>query len=268
MKRPRMIATAMLCLLLAGASVAAADSGGDRGDNKGDRGSQPVEKSKKQQPRGAVRGSDSRYGQGSDRHAVEARRQPSPVPRERYGDRRDVARSQPSPVPRERYGDRRDMARRQPSPVPRERWTPRARMSEHVASRTPTPAGWNNRALRGRAQFATWDEHRARRWQSEHRTWRARGGYYGYRIPDQRYQVVCGPTRRFRVDSCPLVVVGGYPRFYYGGYWVTFIDPWPEYWADDWYADDYCYIVYAGDGYYLTDVRYPSVRIAVSFTLG
>ena len=26
----------------------------------------------------------------------------------------------------------------------------------------------------------------------------------------------------------PMVYVGGYPRFQYDGYWVTFVDPWPE----------------------------------------
>src|SRR6185295_1453120 len=148
-------------------------------------------------------------------------------------------------------GDRRIVeSRREPRMVP-ERWTQQRRSSdEHLISRMATPRDWRNRAMRGEAQSTAWDGHRARRWQYEHRTWRARGGYQGYWIPDDRYRVVFGPRHRFRVDDCPLVMVSGYPRFYYGGYWVTFIDPWPEYWEDDWYAEDDCYVIHDYDGYY------------------
>jgi hypothetical protein len=34
-----------------------------------------------------------------------------------------------------------------------------------------------------------WQERRARSWESEHRTWQQRGGYNGYRIPDDRFRV-------------------------------------------------------------------------------
>jgi len=233
MKRRRLIASAMLCLLLAGTTLAAADPDRGRGDRKNDRGSKSEEKSKEDRSRKqrTVRRSDGRDGRASDRHVVETRREPARGMRER---------SMPRHV----------------------------RTNEHVVSRTATPAGWNNRALRGQAQYAAWDGHRAQRWGTEHRTWRARGGYHGYWIPDHRYRVVFGPSHRFRVDRCPLVIVSGYPRFYYGGYWVTFIDPWPEYWEDNWFARDDCYVIYDDDGYYLTNVRHPGVRIAVSFTLG
>ena len=53
------------------------------------------------------------------------------------------------------------------------------------------------------------------------------------------------------------------PRFQYGGYWVQIIDPWPEYWANDWFYTDPCYIEYWSDGYYLFNPRYPGVTIAV-----
>jgi hypothetical protein len=33
-------------------------------------------------------------------------------------------------------------------------------------------------------------------------------------------------------------VVGGYPRFQYGGFWLSVVDPWPEYWSEDWYDND------------------------------
>jgi len=249
MKRQRWIALVALGLMLAGTTVAAADSDRGRGDRRNDRGSKS-ERSREDQPRKQrnVRRGDGRDGRWNDRQVVETRR-----------DGRDG-----------RWGDRRVAEmRREPSRDMRERSIRRdMRMNEHVVSRTPTPSGWYNRALRGRSQYAAWDGYRARHWGSEHRTWRARGGYHGYWIPDYRYRVVFGPRHRFRVDRCPLVVVSGYPRFYYGGYWVTFIDPWPEYWADDWFARDDCYVIYDDDGYYLTNVRHPGVRIAVSFTLG
>ena len=47
-----------------------------------------------------------------------------------------------------------------------------------------------------------------------------------------------------------MIFVGGYPRFQYDGYWVTFMDPWPEDWAPTWYETDDVYLDYTGDGYY------------------
>jgi hypothetical protein len=60
------------------------------------------------------------------------------------------------------------------------------------------------------------------------------------------------------------VVVSGYPRFQYGGYWFSLVDPWPEYWTDDWYDNDDVSIEYFGGGYYLYNRRYPGDRIAVN----
>jgi hypothetical protein len=111
---------------------------------------------------------------------------------------------------------------------------------------------------------AVWQEHRAHNWQSEHRNWRERGGYNGYRIPEDRYRVHFGPDHWFRIYSYPVVVVGGYPRFQYGGFWLSLIDPWPEYWSDDWYENDDVYIDYSGDGYYLYNRRYPRDRITIT----
>jgi len=58
----------------------------------------------------------------------------------------------------------------------------------------------------------------------------------------------------------------GYPRFYYGGFSFLMVDPWPEYWADDWYYTNDVYIAY-DDGYYLCNPRYPQVRLAVTVLL-
>jgi hypothetical protein len=58
----------------------------------------------------------------------------------------------------------------------------------------------------------------------------------------------------------------GYPRFEYSGYSFLLVDPWPEYWSDNWYDADDLYIDY-DDGYYLYNRSYPQVRLAVMITL-
>ena len=113
-------------------------------------------------------------------------------------------------------------------------------------------------------QRGVWQERRAHDWQSEHRDWQQRGGYNGYRIPDDHYRGYFGPSHAFRIYSYPVIVVGGYPRFQYGGFWFGVVDPWPQYWANDWYENDDVYVDYSGDGYYLHNRRYPQDRIAVS----
>jgi hypothetical protein len=112
-------------------------------------------------------------------------------------------------------------------------------------------------------QRGVWQQHRANSWQSEHRNWQQRGGYIGYRIPENRYRGYFGPSHVFRIYSYPLVVVGGYPRFQYNGFWFSVVDPWPEYWSDGWYENDDVYIDYS-DGYYLYNRRYPQDRIAIT----
>jgi hypothetical protein len=113
-------------------------------------------------------------------------------------------------------------------------------------------------------QREVWQQHRAHDWQSEHRDWQQRGGYNGYRIPEDRYRVRFGPDHWFRIHSYPMELYGGYPRFQYGGFWFGFMDPWPEYWSNDWYDNDDVYIIYSEDGYYLYNRRYPRDRIAVT----
>jgi hypothetical protein len=105
---------------------------------------------------------------------------------------------------------------------------------------------------------------RAKSWESEHRNWRQRGGYNGYRVPEDRYRLYFGGNHFFRISRLPMVYVGGYPRFQYDGYWVTFVDPWPESWSPDWYESDDVYIDYTDDGYYLYDRAHPGIGIAVN----
>jgi len=105
---------------------------------------------------------------------------------------------------------------------------------------------------------------RARSWDSEHRSWAQRGGYNGYRIPDDRFHQYFGRDHFFRIHGLPLLFVGGYPRFQYDGYWVTFMDPWPEGWNPNWFETDDVYMDYSGDGYYLYNRAHPGVGIAVN----
>ena len=112
-----------------------------------------------------------------------------------------------------------------------------------------------------------WQEHRASNWQSDHRTWQQRGGYDGYRIPDERFHGYFGQDHGFRIGVLPFLVVGGYPRFQYRGYWFSSVDPWPEYWGNDWYDTDDVYVDYVDNGYYLFNRRYPGPGIAISVSM-
>ncbi len=116
-------------------------------------------------------------------------------------------------------------------------------------------------------QQVAWQGDRAHSWQTEHRTWQQRGGYHGYRVPDDRFRSYYGQSHGFRIYTLPVVYVSGHRRFQYGGYWFGLVDPWPEYWSNDWYDNDDIYVDYYGDGYYLYNRRYPGDRIAISFYL-
>ena len=113
-----------------------------------------------------------------------------------------------------------------------------------------------------------WSQHRAHQWNNERRTWQQRGGYNGHRIPDIYYRSHYGPRRWFRIYSLPFMVMNGLPRFQYGGYWFTMMDPYPEYWGPYWYETDDCYIVWVDGGYYLFNRGYPGhpgIAVIVSF---
>ncbi len=118
-----------------------------------------------------------------------------------------------------------------------------------------------------RVQQSAWQQHRSQRWEADHRTWQQRGGYRGYRIPDDRFRGYFGQDHGFRIYGLPFLVVGGYPRFQYGGYWISAVDPWPEYWGNDWYDNDDVYVTYVDNGYYLYNRRYPSIVIAISISM-
>jgi hypothetical protein len=118
-----------------------------------------------------------------------------------------------------------------------------------------------------RFEQSTWQQHRAGNWQSDHRTWQQRGGYNGYRIPDDRYRGYFGQGHGFRIGGLPFLVVGGYPRFQYNGYWFSMVDPYPGYWGTDWYDTDDVYVDYVDNGYYLYNRRYPGAGVAISISM-
>ena len=137
-----------------------------------------------------------------------------------------------------------------------------------VQANSPTyggvhPSGVPQQQQQVRSGFA---QSRAGSWQEEHQSWSQRGGYNGYRIPDNRFRQYFGRDHFFRIYGLPLVFVGGMPRFQYDGYWVTILDPWPESWGPNWYETDDVYLDYTGDGYYLYDRMYPGFPIAVTVT--
>jgi hypothetical protein len=107
---------------------------------------------------------------------------------------------------------------------------------------------------------------RASSWNNDHRSWGQRGGYNGYRVPEDRFRLYFGSTHYFRIYGLPMAFVGGYPRFQYDGYWVTFVDPWPETWPATWYQTDDVYIDYTNDGYYVYNRMRPGPGIAVTIT--
>jgi hypothetical protein len=129
----------------------------------------------------------------------------------------------------------------------------------------------NNRPQRTQeqqhVQQSAMQQHRSHSWDSDHRTWQQRCGYIGYRIPDDRFRGYFGQDHGFRISGLPFLVVGGYPRFQYSGYWFSMVDPWPEYWGDDWYDNDDVYVVYVDNGYYLYNHRYPNVGIAINISM-
>jgi hypothetical protein len=55
--------------------------------------------------------------------------------------------------------------------------------------------------------------------------------------------------------------------FQYSGYWFSLVDPWPEYWASNWYETDDVYVVYENNGYYMYNRRYPGFGMAISVSL-
>src|SRR5271170_6978609 len=81
------------------------------------------------------------------------------------------------------------------------------------------------------------------------------------RIPDARFRSNFGRGHEFRIGS--PVMVGGYSRFQYGGFWFGFVQPWP----DGWYYTDDVYVDFIDGEYVLINPYYPGVQVGISVVL-
>jgi hypothetical protein len=81
------------------------------------------------------------------------------------------------------------------------------------------------------------------------------------RIPDDRFRANFGEGHTFVINE--PVMVGGYSRFQYSGFWFGFVNPWPM----GWYYTDNVYVDYVDGGYYLCNPYYPGARVAISVVI-
>ena len=140
---------------------------------------------------------------------------------------------------------------------------PQPQRTQQQAQSWQQQRGWLQKG--GWQGQATFQQDRSQHWSSDHRTWSQRGGYEGYYIPQQTFGLYFGSQHFFRIGILPSMYLG-YPRFQYGGFSFLLVDPWPEDWAENWYATDDVYVDY-DDGYYLYNRRYPQERLAVTILL-
>jgi outer membrane biosynthesis protein TonB len=81
------------------------------------------------------------------------------------------------------------------------------------------------------------------------------------RIPDDRFRSNFGREHTFVINE--PVMVGGFSRFQYGGFWFGFENPWPE----GWYYTDNVYVDFIDGGYYLCNPYYPGARVGISVVI-
>jgi len=81
------------------------------------------------------------------------------------------------------------------------------------------------------------------------------------RIPDERFRASFGHEHVFVISE--PVIVGGFSRFQYSGFWFGFVDPWPV----GWYYTDDVYVDFIDGGYYLYNPYYPDARISISVVI-
>jgi hypothetical protein len=217
---------------------------------------------------------DSPHQQAKPEQQHEQQARPSTREAQPTAERPQQAKESPQRTqPQQRQAPQQQQAKESPRRAqPPQRQAPQkqhptvSRQQEHARQqRTAAPALQSQGQQH--VQQAAWQQHRVGNWQSDHRTWQQRGGYNGYRIPDNRFRGYFGQNHGFRIEGLPFMVVGGYPRFEYEGYWLSVVDPWPANWDSDWYDNDEVYIVYVDNGYYLYNRSYPGVGIAVSISV-
>lgn len=87
------------------------------------------------------------------------------------------------------------------------------------------------------------------------RRYQPRSNEHVVRIPDNDFHERFGEGHRFHMGR--PVVVDGFPRFQYSGFWFVLEEPWPSYWYD---SDDF-YVTYDGGLYWLCDYDDPGVEV-------
>jgi hypothetical protein len=81
------------------------------------------------------------------------------------------------------------------------------------------------------------------------------------RIPDAQFSANFGQQHTFVINE--PVMVGGYSRFQYGGFWFGFVQPWPA----EWYYTDDVFVVFTDGGYYLCNPYYPGALVSISVVI-
>jgi len=249
MKIIGIISTAALSLLLGIAAPAYAQH-----EQQGEKQDHPAQQQKDAQAQ--------QHAQPQQQHAQpqqRAQQQQHAQPQEQHAQPQQRAQQQQHAQPQQQHAQPQQRAQQQPKQDQNKQTQQRAQQQRGNQQPQRTQE-------QQRVQQSAWQQHRTQNWQSDHRTWQQRGGYNGYRIPDDRFRGYFGSDHGFRIYGLPFLVVGGYPRFQYQGYWISLVDPWPEYWANDWYDTDDVYVAYVDNGYYLFNRRYPSVGIAINIS--
>lgn len=201
----------------------------------------------------------------SPQHAQQQRQQPQRAQQQRQDRSHEHERAQQQKQDQNNQSQQRAQQQRQDRSNQKQHAQQQRQVRDDQKQRGNEQA--RNTSEQHRIQQSAWQQHRSQRWESDHRNWRQRGGYNGYRIPDDRFRGYFGPDHGFRIYGLPFMVYRGYPRFQYGGYWITAVDPWPEYWGNDWYDNDEVYVAYLDDGYYLYNRRYPTVGISIRISM-
>src|ERR1017187_8918804 len=201
----------------------------------------------------------------------QAKQQPQAQPAQQQQQRAQQA-QQPRPQQQQPQQQQQQQQRAQQAQQPR----PQQQQQQQRAQQAQQPQRTQQQAVAWQQQrgwqqqgawqgHSTWQQGRAQQWGSQHRDWAQRGGYGGYYIPQDRFNLYFGVDRWFRMHTLPTMYMG-YPRFAYGGYSFLLVDPWPESWAENWFDSDDLYIAY-DNGYYLYDRRYPGVGLAITVEL-
>ncbi|MGB6876051.1 MAG: hypothetical protein WBD87_08450 [Candidatus Acidiferrales bacterium] len=126
----------------------------------------------------------------------------------------------------------------------------RTERAQHAA-----PTHGQQRARGNAQQVAHYEQAHLRRYQP-------RPNEHVVRIPDTQFSAHFGQGHRFHMGR--PVIVGGFPRFQYSGFWFVLEEPWPNYWYD---SDDF-YVTFDGGLYWLCDYNDPGVQIQLVVVTG